>query len=124
MDLEKIKGYSCPIEAFMGVLGGKYKAIIVYELIGRTLRYSEIARLVPAATPRMLSRQLKELEADGVVHRELYPVVPPRTEYSLTELGRTLVPLVKGMCDWGYGYFDLAGVPAPCEGVNPFAQES
>lgn len=124
MDVEKIRGYSCPIEAFMGVLGGKYKAIIAYELIGRTLRYSEIARLVPAATPRMLSRQLKELEADGIVHREMYPVVPPKTEYSLTELGQTLVPLIKGMCDWGYAYFDLAGVPSPCEGVNPFAEEA
>lgn len=122
MDVQRIEQYSCPIEAFLGVLGGKYKAIICYELIGRTLRYSELARLVPAATPRMLSRQLKELEADGIVDRKLYPVVPPKTEYSLTELGQTLVPLINAMCDWGYAYFDRMGVSAPEENANPLAE--
>lgn len=121
MNIEKISGYGCSIEAFMGVLGGKYKAIIAYELIGRSLRYSELSRLVPKATPRMLSRQLKEMEEDGIVHREQYPVVPPKVEYSLTPLGQTLVPMIKQMCEWGDRYFELAGVPLPCDDVNPFA---
>lgn len=121
MDIEKISQYGCSIEAFMGVLGGKYKAIIAYELIGRSLRYSELSRLVPKATPRMLSRQLKEMEADGIVHREQYPVVPPKVEYSLTKLGQTLIPMIKQMVEWGDRYFELAGVPIPCDDVNPFA---
>lgn len=114
MNIEKIKTYNCPVEAAMDVIGGKYKAIIVYELIGKTLRYNEIQKLVPQATPRMLSKQLKELEADGVIKRVLYPVVPPRTEYSLTELGNTIVPIVEALCSWGESYFKIAGVPNPC----------
>lgn len=113
MNIEKIKGYHCPVEAAMDVIGGKYKALIVYELIGGTRRYNEIARAVPQATPRMLSKQLKELEEDGVINRILYPVVPPKTEYSLTELGQTLVPIVEALCSWGEHYFNLAGVPIP-----------
>lgn len=113
MNLEKIKEYTCPVEAAMDVIGGKYKAQIVYELIGRTCRYNEIQKALPQATPRMLSKQLKELEEDGVVKRVLYPVVPPKTEYSLTEFGETLVPIVQSLCNWGEHYFELAGVPIP-----------
>lgn len=113
MNIEKIKTYSCPVEAAMDVVGGKYKAQIVYELINGTKRYNEIQKALPQATPRMLSKQLKELEADGVINRTLYPVVPPKTEYSLTELGQTLVPIVESLCKWGENYFRLAGVPIP-----------
>ena len=115
MNTEKIKGYHCPVEAAMDVIGGKYKALIVYELIDKTRRYHEIQKAIPQATPRMLSKQLKELEEDGVINRVLYPVVPPKTEYSLTELGSTLVPIVESLCKWGEYYFDLAGIPVPCE---------
>ena len=115
MNIEKIKDYHCPVEAAMDVIGGKYKALIVYELIGGIRRYNEIQRAVPQATPRMLSKQLKELEEDGVLNRVLYPVVPPKTEYSLTELGNTLVPIVESLCKWGEYYFRLAGLPVPCE---------
>lgn len=115
MNIEKIRNYNCPVEAAMDVIGGKYKALIVYELIGGTRRYNEIQRAVPQATPRMLSKQLKELEKDGVINRVLYPVVPPKTEYSLTELGKTLVPIVEALCKWGEHYFELAGIPVPCE---------
>ena len=114
MNIEKIKTYHCPVEAAMDVIGGKYKALIVYELINGTRRYNEIQRAVPQATPRMLSKQLKELEEDGVINRVLYPVVPPKTEYSLTEMGETLVPIVEALCNWGEHYFELAGVPIPC----------
>lgn len=115
MNIEKIKTYSCPVEAAMDVIGGKYKAQIVYELIGGTKRYNEIQKALPQATPRMLSKQLKELEADGVINRTLYPVVPPKTEYSLTELGQSLVPIVESLCKWGEYYFNLAGIPIPCD---------
>ena len=70
----------------------------------------------------MLSKQLKELDEDGVIHRVLYPVVPPRTEYSLTEFGQTLVPIVQALCSWGEHYFELAGVPIP--GRESFARKS
>ena len=113
MNIEKIKSYVCPVEAAMDVIGGKYKAQIVYELLSGTKRYHEIQRALPQATPRMLSKQLKELEEDGIVLRVLYPVVPPKTEYSLTEFGQTLAPIVRALCGWGERYFELAGVPVP-----------
>ncbi|MCI8608720.1 MAG: helix-turn-helix transcriptional regulator [Firmicutes bacterium] len=113
MNIEKMKTYNCPVEAALDVIGGKYKAIIVYTLIDGTKRYNEIQHAVPKATPRMLSKQLKELEEDGVIKRVLYPVVPPKTEYSLTDFGNTLVPIVKALCKWGEHYFSLAGLPIP-----------
>ena len=113
MDIEQLKAYYCPIEATMDIIGGKYKVLIIYELIGKTLRYSQLQRLLPRATPRMLSRQLKEVEEDGVIRRVLYPVVPPKTEYSLTDLGNSLVPLIHALSDWGKDYFRLRGVAYP-----------
>ena len=115
MNIEKIQSYHCPVEATMDIIGGKYKAIIIYELIEKTLRYSELQKLVPQATPKMLSKQLKAMEEDGIIQRVLYPVVPPKTEYSLTELGKTLIPIVQSLCGWGEDYFKLAGVPTPYE---------
>ena len=72
--------------------------MILYHLIDNTLRFSEIRNIVTQATPKMLTQQLRELEADGIVHREVYPVVPPKTEYSLTKFGETLIPLLLDMC--------------------------
>lgn len=115
MNKEKVLAYNCPVEAAMDVVGGKYKAIIIYHLIDATLRYNELQKEIPQATPKMLSQQLKELEADGIINRVLYPVVPPKTEYSLTELGKTLVPIVQALCDWGESYFQRLGVPNPCD---------
>lgn len=115
MDIEKVKAYSCPIEAAMGVIGGKYKAIILYYLIKSTMRYNEIQKEIPQATPKMLSQQLKVLEADGIINRVLYPVVPPKTEYSLTELGKTLIPAINTLVEWGDSYFEALGVPNPCK---------
>lgn len=115
MNNDKIRNYHCPVEAAMDIVGGKYKAIIIYHLINNTLRYNQIQKEIPQATPKMLSQQLKELEADGIVNRVLYPVVPPKTEYSLTELGKTLVPIITALCDLGENYFKLHGVPNPCD---------
>lgn len=75
--------YYCPIDAALSIIGGKYKTIILYHLLNKTLRYNEIHRLIPQATPKMLTQQLRELEEDKVINRTVYPVVPPKTEYSL-----------------------------------------
>lgn len=94
------KGYGCPIEALMEAVGGKWKPVILYHLLGRTRRFGELKRLVPGVSQRMLTQHLRELEADGIVHREVYKEVPPKVEYSLTELGRTLEPVLLTMNDW------------------------
>lgn len=115
MDKRKASNFHCSVEATMAVLGGKYKAIIIWHLnVSGVMRYNEIQKAIPQATAKMLSQQLKEMEADGLVHRKLYPVVPPKTEYSLTEQGKTLVPIVNSMSDWGHDYFKDLGVPDPC----------
>lgn len=94
--------FHCPVDATMSVIGGKYKAIILYHLrVDGVLRFNQLQKYIPQATPKMLTQQLRELEADGFIHREVYPVVPPKTEYSLTELGQTLVPIVDAICQWG-----------------------
>jgi DNA-binding HxlR family transcriptional regulator len=99
--LKKESMFHCPVEATLSLIGGKYKPIILYHLIGHTLRFSELQRIMPQATQKMLTQQLREMEADGLIHREVFPEVPPRTEYSLTEYGATLEPVLKAMCDWG-----------------------
>ena len=102
---KKERIFHCPVEATLSVIGGKYKPIILYDLIGKTLRFSELRRLIPQATQKMLTQQIRQLEADGLVHREVYPVVPPKTEYSLTPYGETLIPILTVMCDWGNAHF-------------------
>ena len=113
MDAEKLKGIACPLEATLAVIGGKYKILIIYFLVNQTLRYSELQKLLPQAATKMLAQQLNALEKDGVIHRELYPVVPPRTEYSLTELGNSLIPLILAVSQWGEQLFAHAGLPSP-----------
>lgn len=113
MDKEVLKSFRCPLEATVAVIGGKYKLDIIYYLFDRTLRYSELARLVKA-TPKMLAEQLKELESDGIVNRVLYPVVPPKTEYSLTELGNRLCKSVIEMYKFGIELYAASGVRQPC----------
>ena len=83
------RGFNCPVEATIQLIGGKYKAVILWHLMNNTLRYSEIHKLIPKATDKMLAQQLRELEKDGLINRKVYPVVPPKTEYSLTEFGKT-----------------------------------
>lgn len=94
------KGYGCPIEALMEAVGGKWKPVILYHLLGGTRRFGELKRLVPGVSQRMLTQHLRELEADGIVHREVYKEVPPKVEYSLTGLGRTLEPVLLTMNEW------------------------
>ena len=112
------KEITCPIDMTFAFIGGKYKAKIVYFLMGQTLRYNEIQKNIPAATPRMLSRQLQELEQDGIIHRKLYPVVPPKTEYSLTDRGKTLSRIIVAMYEWGSSMFSEYGMVNPCRPEN------
>lgn len=85
MKKQRKEEYKCPLEVTMELIGGKYKGVIIGHLIDKTLRYNELQKLISHATPKMLIQQLKELEDDGIINRKLYPVVPPKTEYSLTE---------------------------------------
>ncbi len=93
----------CPVEATLDLIGGKYKALILWHLSEGTLRFSQLNRLINA-TPKMLTQQLRELEDDRLVRREVYPVIPPRVEYSLTDLGQSLMPILVAMRDWGADY--------------------
>lgn len=99
---------TCPVEATIGLIGGKYKAVILWHLMNGKLRYSELHRTVSSATDKMLTQQLRELERDGLIKRTVFPVVPPRTEYSLTDFGRGLSPILYAMSDWGQGYLKSA----------------
>ncbi|KAA0777475.1 helix-turn-helix domain-containing protein [Bacillus sp. TE8-1] len=92
--------YSCPVEAMVEVIGGKWKGVILYHLLDGTKRFNELKRLKPNITQRMLTLQLRELEADGIIHREVYREVPPKVEYSLTELGESLRPVLLLMMEW------------------------
>ncbi len=94
----------CPVAKTVGVIGGKWKGVILYHLTTGPRRYNEIRRTLPNITQRMLTLQLRELERDGIVHREIYNENPPRVEYSLTPLGDTLRPLLDFMRDWGVFY--------------------
>jgi DNA-binding HxlR family transcriptional regulator len=103
------KGVECPIQAIVDTIGGKWKLSILYQLFQGTKRYGEIRRLVPKATERMLTLQLRELEAAGIVLRTVYPEVPPKVEYSLTELGWSLEPVLQTMLAWSEKYLEQKG---------------
>ena len=96
--------FECPVEAVLSIIGGKYKPIILYHLIEKTLRFGELKKFMPQATPKMLTQQLREPEADGLIQRKVYAVIPPKTEYSLTEFGKTLTPILTNICNWGRKY--------------------
>jgi len=97
-------GSGCPVEVTLSVIGGKWKGIIIYHLMAGTIRFNELQRMLPKTTPRMLTKQLRELEHDGVVYRKVYAQVPPKVEYSLTDFGRSLAPIVTQMETWGNQY--------------------
>jgi DNA-binding HxlR family transcriptional regulator len=104
------KVYSCSVEVTIGVVGGKWKSVILYHLIkSHVIRFGELRRLLPNVTAQMLTAQLRELEADGVVHRKIYPQVPPKVEYSLTPFGESLAPIIRAMARWGESYASDSG---------------
>ncbi|MFJ8265381.1 winged helix-turn-helix transcriptional regulator [Peribacillus asahii] len=88
------------------MVGGKWKPLIIWHLSNQTMRFNELKRALPKVTQKMLTQQLREMEAHGLIQRNVYPVVPPKVEYSLTELGQSLSPLLKEMCDWGQKYLE------------------
>ena len=95
---------NCPVEATLELIGGKYKALILWHLSEHALRFSQLRKLIHGVTPKMLTQQLRELEANELIHREVFPVIPPKVEYSLTDLGRSLMPILTAMRDWGAEY--------------------
>lgn len=99
----------CPVEVTVSVIGGSWKLTIIEKLIDTTLRYGELRREVGDITDRVLTRQLRELEADGLVLRKVYPEVPPRVEYSLTPLGQSLRALIADLGSWGNRWLAAQG---------------
>jgi DNA-binding HxlR family transcriptional regulator len=98
---DKTQPATCPAQRTLDVIGGRWKVPIVYHLFEKTRRFSELRRALPGCTQKMLTQQLRELERDGVVKRKVYAQVPPKVEYSLTEMGRSLKPIINAMCRWG-----------------------
>ena len=105
---------NCPVEATLELIGGKYKALILWHLAEKKLRFTELRNVIHGATPKMLTQQLRELEADALIHRKVFPVVPPKVEYSLTEQGRSLMPILVAMRDWGTGYLRKKDLEPNC----------
>ncbi|KRG63672.1 HxlR family transcriptional regulator [Stenotrophomonas humi] len=94
----------CAVETTLSVMGGTWKPIVLFHLLGGKKRFMELSRAIPSVTQRMLTLQLRELEQAGIVHRTVHPEVPPRVDYALTELGQTLEPVLLAMREWGLGY--------------------
>ena len=117
---------NCPVESTIELIGGKYKALILWHLSEKTLRFSELKKYISGATAKMLTQQLRELEAHDLIHREVFPIIPPKVEYSLTELGRSLLPILVAMRDWGTNYLKSKNLDANCfmMGQDPFGQKN
>lgn len=104
----------CPVESTLDLIGGKYKALILWHLSDGKLRFSQLRNVITGATPKMLTQQLRELEAQELIHREVYPVIPPKVEYSLTILGESLMPVLTAMRDWGVEYLRSKNLEPNC----------
>ncbi|MGZ8139521.1 winged helix-turn-helix transcriptional regulator [Bordetella bronchiseptica] len=103
----EVEAFACPVTFTVDVIGGKWKALILFHLMSGTRRFNELRRLMPEVTQRMLTLQLRELEADNIIVRQVYREIPPKVEYSLAPLGQTLVPLISAMRDWGAAHEDV-----------------
>lgn len=95
---------TCAVETTLNIIGGRWKVLILHELFSGTKRFNELHRALHGITQKMLTQQLREMEEDGIIHREVYPQVPPKVEYSLTSLGRSLEPILDAMHQWGLHY--------------------
>lgn len=96
--------FNCPLDAALQAIGGKWKGIILFHLAGGKLRFNQLQKSIGTVTERMLIRQLRELERDKLITRTVYPVVPPKVEYEITEFGQTLIPLLTQLNQWGRDY--------------------
>jgi len=105
---------NCPVVATVDMIGGKYKALILWHLVDGTRRFGELRRLIPQATQKMLTQQLRELERDNLVIRTVYPVVPPKVEYHLSDFGKSMKPVLDAMYEWGTDYMSSKGIDANC----------
>ena len=101
------KTFHCPVEAALDVIGGKWKPLILWALGDNVLRFNELQKGLPGVNTKMLTKQLRELEGDGVIRRTVYPEVPPRVEYAITDFGRTLIPILQALCTWGAHYLGI-----------------
>jgi DNA-binding HxlR family transcriptional regulator len=97
----KLRAPGCPAEATLQVIGGRWKTLILWRLFQGRQRFSELMRAIDGITQKMLTQQLREMEKDGIVHRKVYPEIPPKVEYSVTAQGESLRPVVAAMCKWG-----------------------
>lgn len=105
---------NCPVVATLDMIGGKYKVLILWHLLDKVLRFGELHRLIPQATPKMLTQQLRELERDDLIVRTVYPVVPPKVEYAVSDLGRSIAPVLTAMYHWGGEYLEKSGREKTC----------
>jgi DNA-binding HxlR family transcriptional regulator len=94
----------CPLDIALNMVSGKWKMAILWQLTKNTVRFNELQRLLPNITQKTLTQQLRELEQDGLITRQVYPEVPPKVEYRLSELGRTFIPVLNSLCQWGKDY--------------------
>lgn len=104
----------CPVEATLELIGGKYKALILWHLSDGKLRFNQLRSEIKGVTAKMLTQQLRELESSQLIHREVFPIIPPKVEYSLTELGRSLLPILVAMRDWGAEYMRSKNLETSC----------
>lgn len=103
---KKEKPFTCPVEAVLFLIGGKYKPLILWHLKNQSLHYMELQRLIPNATAKMLPQQLRGLEECGILHRAVIPEKPPKTLYSLTDFGKSMFPILDAMCQWGTHFME------------------
>lgn len=96
----------CPVYRLQNIIGGKWKIIILYQLSTQTRRFNELQRSIPGISKGILTQQLRELEADHMIHREVYKEVPPKVEYSLTTLAQSFTPIIQSMDEWGRKYLE------------------
>ncbi|SFB59831.1 transcriptional regulator, HxlR family [Cohnella sp. OV330] len=107
------KKYRCASEVAMELVSGKWKVLILSHLSEHTFRFGELLKLMPGATHKMLAEQLRDLECDGLIIRSVYPVIPPKVEYELTDRGMRLVPILEALCDFGADYIDSFPAQSP-----------
>ena len=112
--------YQCSMELTLDLIGGKWKSLILWHLGESTLRFSELKKTLPKITQKMLTQQLRELEASGLVNRFIYTQIPPKVEYSLTPAGKSLLPILDTLCQWGLTYANASKLVDEqlCKGIK------